>query len=113
VVLHLSLYIRRCSAVRIDGKQEVRPAFGCRFVLNDYAELEDELVLAYAACVHKSRGSPEYPCVIMPLPTAYVVLKRTLVYTTMTGDKRVVVSVAGVKENRRPREHPIINLINW
>jgi ATP-dependent exoDNAse (exonuclease V) alpha subunit len=69
--------------------------------------------LAYAACGHKSRGSPEYPCVIMPLPTAYVVLKRTLVYTTMIGGKPVAVTIAGVKENRRPFEYRLINLINW
>lgn len=41
-----------------------------------------------------------------------VLLQRNLVYAAMTGGKPVAVTIAGVKENRRPWWHPLIYLIN-
>ena len=53
----------------------------------------DELVLAYAATVHKSQGS-EYPAVVIPVHTQhYVMLQRNLLYTAVTRGKRLVVLV--------------------
>lgn len=51
----------------------------------------DELVLAYAATVHKSQGS-EFRCVIMPVVTAhYIMLSRNIFYTAVTRAKELVV----------------------
>lgn len=53
----------------------------------------DELVLAYAATIHKSQGS-EYPAVVIPLATThYAMLARNLLYTAITRGKRLVVLV--------------------
>src|SRR5205814_1697366 len=53
----------------------------------------DELVLAYAATVHKSQGS-EYPAVIVPVHTQhYMMLQRNLLYTAVTRGKRLCVLV--------------------
>jgi exodeoxyribonuclease V alpha subunit len=53
----------------------------------------DELVLAYAASVHKAQGS-EYPCVVLPLLTQhYLMLQRNLLYTAVTRAKKLVVIV--------------------
>jgi len=63
-----------------------------REVAYGFGEL-DELVLAYAATVHKSQGS-EYPAVVVPLTTQhYPMLQRNLVYTGVTRGKRLVVLV--------------------
>jgi exodeoxyribonuclease V alpha subunit len=52
----------------------------------------DELVLAYAASVHKAQGS-EYPCVVLPLLTQhYLMLQRNLVYTAVTRAKKLASS---------------------
>ena len=52
--------------------------FDGREVAYGFGEL-DELVLAYATTIHKSRGS-EYPAVVIPLTTQhYPMLQRNLV----------------------------------
>jgi exodeoxyribonuclease V alpha subunit len=57
----------------------------------------DELVLAYAASVHKAQGS-EYPCVVLPLLTQhYLMLQRNLLYTAVTRAKKLVVIVGSRK----------------
>ena len=57
----------------------------------------DELVLAYAATIHKAQGS-EYPCVVMPLMAQhYMMLQRNLLYTAVTRAKRFVVIVGSKK----------------
>ena len=72
----------RSLCVSFDGRQ----------VAYDVTEL-DELVLAYAATVHKSQGS-EYPVVVMPVVTShYVMLQRNLIYTGVTRAKRGMVLV--------------------
>ena len=63
-----------------------------RDVLYDFNEL-DELSLAYAITIHKSKGS-EFPAVVVPLAMQhYLLLQRNLVYTAMTRGKRLVVLV--------------------
>jgi exodeoxyribonuclease V alpha subunit len=72
--------------------QEVTISFDGREVIYDYPDL-DEIVLAYAASVHKSQGS-EYPAVIIPLLTQhYVLLQRNLIYTGVTRGKKLVIIV--------------------
>jgi exodeoxyribonuclease V alpha subunit len=71
---------------------ELHVDFDGRDVTYDVGEL-DELVLAYAATIHKSQGS-EYPAVVIPLTTQhYPMLQRNLVYTGVTRGKRLVVLV--------------------
>jgi len=73
-------------AVNVDG----RP------VTYDWVDA-DELVLAYAASVHKAQGS-EYPCVVLPLLTQhYLMLQRNLLYTAVTRAKKLVVIVGSRK----------------
>jgi len=58
----------------------------------DFLEL-DELTHAYAVSIHRSQGS-EYPCVVVPLTTsAWLMLRRNLLYTAVTRAKRIVVLV--------------------
>jgi exodeoxyribonuclease V alpha subunit len=53
----------------------------------------DELTHAYAVSIHRSQGS-EYPCVVVPLMmSAWLMLRRNLVYTAVTRAKRIVVLV--------------------
>ncbi len=53
----------------------------------------DELILAYAATVHKSQGS-EFPAVIMPIAWGPpMLLTRNLLYTAITRAKHLVVLV--------------------
>jgi exodeoxyribonuclease V alpha subunit len=74
------------------GGDEVIIRFEDRPVGYDADDL-DELVLAYAATVHKSQGS-EYPAVVIPVHTQhYVMLQRNLLYTAVTRGKRLVVLV--------------------
>ncbi len=80
--------IERLDAV--DGRLEVR--FDQRIVEYEAGEL-DELVLAYAATIHKAQGS-EYPAVVIPLHTQhYPLLQRNLLYTAITRGRRLVVLV--------------------
>ena len=66
--------------------------FDDRSVTYDVSEL-DELVLAYAATIHKSQGS-EYPIVVIPiLMNHYVMLQRNLLYTGITRAKKILVLV--------------------
>ena len=76
----------RSLTVRFDG----RP------VEYDITEL-DELVLSYAATIHRSQGS-EYPVVVMPvLMSHYVMLQRNLIYTGITRAKKLLVLVGTKK----------------
>lgn len=57
----------------------------------------DEIVLAYAASIHKAQGS-EYPAVIVPVVTQhYMLLQRNLLYTAVTRGKQLVVLVGQPK----------------
>jgi exodeoxyribonuclease V alpha subunit len=69
---------------RIDVEErELTVDFDGRQIIYGFTEL-DELVLAYAATIHKSQGS-EYPTVVIPLTTQhYPMLQRNLVYTGVT-----------------------------
>lgn len=70
--------------------------FDGREVNYGFGEL-DEIVLAYAATIHKSQGS-EYPAVVVPLTTQhYPMLQRKLLYTAVTRGKRLVVIVGQKK----------------
>jgi len=76
---------------RIDLEEQVAVVtVDGRPVTYDFSEL-DELVLAYAATVHKSQGS-EYPVVILPIHTThYPMLQRNLLYTAITRARRLLV----------------------
>lgn len=82
---------------RLDAEEdELTVNFDGREVVYPYGEL-DELVLCYAATIHKSQGS-EYPIVIMPVTMQhYVMLKRNLIYTGVTRGKKLVVIVGQKK----------------
>lgn len=82
---------------KIDAEnQEVGVEVDGRLVVYDFSEL-DELVLAYAATVHKAQGS-EYPAVVFPLLTQhYVMLQRNLLYTAVTRARKLVVIVGSRK----------------
>jgi len=71
-------------------------SFEGRAVDYGFGEL-DELVLAYAATIHKAQGS-EYPVVVIPLATQhYAMLAHNLLYTGVTRGKRLVVVVGSRK----------------
>ena len=71
-------------------ERELTVCFDDRNVAYDVSEL-DELVLAYAATIHKSQGS-EYPIVVMPvLMNHFVMLQRNLIYTGITRAKKILV----------------------
>lgn len=77
-------------------EQDLRVRFDDREVVYRFGEL-DELVLAYAATVHKSQGS-EYPAVVVPIHTQhYVMLQRNLLYTAVTRARKLVVLVGTKK----------------
>ncbi len=53
----------------------------------------DELVLAFAAMIHKAQGS-EYPAMVIPLLRQhYAMLARNLLYTGVTRGKRLMVLI--------------------
>lgn len=53
----------------------------------------DEIVLAYAATIHKSQGS-EYPIVVIPIVRGhYVMMQRNLIYTAITRAREVCIIV--------------------
>ncbi len=61
----------------------------------------DELVLAYAATVHKSQGS-EYPVVIAPLSMShYMMLQKNLLYTCVTRARKLMILVGETRALRR------------
>jgi exodeoxyribonuclease V alpha subunit len=79
-----------------DEEQTLTVSFDGRAVEYDWGDC-DELVLAYAATIHKAQGS-EYPCVVMPLMTQhYMMLQRNLLYTGVTRAKKLVV-IVGTKK---------------
>jgi exodeoxyribonuclease V alpha subunit len=113
--------------VNIDTEsQEVMISFDGRTVTYDYPDL-DEIVLAYAASVHKSQGS-EYPAVVIPILTQhYMLLQRNLIYTGVTRGKKLVVIIGtkkalaiGVKNNKTEKRYTylkhrlsVTNVSNW
>ena len=77
-------------------EKTLRILFDEREVEYDVSEL-DELVLAYAATIHKAQGS-EYPIVVMPvLMNHYIMLQRNLIYTGITRAGKVLV-LAGTRK---------------
>ena len=87
--------IGEVSDVNLEDR-ELTVNFDNRSVVYDSSEL-DELVLAYAATIHKSQGS-EYPVVVMPiLMTHYVMLQRNLVYTGVTRARKLLI-IVGTKK---------------
>jgi exodeoxyribonuclease V alpha subunit len=45
----------------------------------------DELTHAYAVSIHRSQGSSEYPCEVVPVTTsAWLMLQRNLIYAALT-----------------------------
>ena len=77
-------------------EREMVVNFDDRLVTYDVSEL-DELVLAYAATIHKSQGS-EYPIVVIPvLMNHFVMLQRNLIYTGITRAKKILVLVGTKK----------------
>ncbi len=64
-------------------------------VAYDFLEL-DEVTHAYAVSIHRSQGS-EYPCVVVPLTSAWLMLQRNLLYTAVTRAKRLVVLVGSTR----------------
>ena len=82
---------------RVDAEAgELVAEFDGREVAYGFGEL-DELVLAYAATIHKSQGS-EYPAVVIPLTTQHdAMLARPLLYNGVTRGKRLVVLVGQKK----------------
>jgi exodeoxyribonuclease V alpha subunit len=77
---------------RVDPvEQQVTVRFDERPVKYDFGEL-DEVALAYAITIHKSQGS-EFPAVVIPLATHYMLLQRNLIYTGITRGKRLLVLI--------------------
>jgi exodeoxyribonuclease V alpha subunit len=73
-------------------EQQLTVIFDEREVIYEYSDLYD-LVLAYAASVHKFQGS-ECPCIVMPVHTTHFkLLHRNLLYTGVTRGKKLVVLV--------------------
>ena len=57
----------------------------------------DNIMLAYAASIHKSQGC-EYPAVVIPIVTQhYMLLQRNLLYTAITRGRELVVLVGRKK----------------
>lgn len=77
-------------------EQIVTVLFDDKPVEYEYSELE-ELVLAYAASIHKFQGS-ECPCVVIPIHTSHFkMLHRNLLYTGVTRGKKQVY-IVGTKK---------------
>lgn len=78
--------VEQQAVIEFDGRQ----------IEYEFSEL-DEVVLAYAASIHKSQGS-EFPCVVIPVHTThFIMLCRNLFYTGVTRGKKLVV-VVGTKK---------------
>jgi len=78
------------------GHQEVTVEFDDKEIQYKFGEL-DELILAWAASIHKSQGS-EYPVVVIPVSTQhYILLQKNLIYTAITRGKKLVVLVGTKK----------------
>ncbi|MBF8262531.1 MAG: yrrC [Parachlamydiales bacterium] len=77
-------------------EQFLEVAFDDKNVEYDFSEL-DELVIAYAASVHKYQGS-ECPCIVLPIHTSHFkLLHRNLLYTGVTRGKKQVYLVGTKK----------------
>lgn len=77
-------------------EQQVIIDINDREVMYEFSDL-DELMLAYAASVHKYQGS-ECPCIVMPIHTTHFkLLHRNLLYTGVTRGKKLVVLVGTKK----------------
>src|SRR4029079_18317248 len=75
---------------------EMVAGFDGRSIIYGFGEL-DMLVPAYATTIHKSQGS-EYSAIVIPVLTQhYAMLQRNLLYTGVTGGKRLVVLVGQKK----------------
>lgn len=73
-------------------EQQVTIEINDKEVVYEFSDL-DEIVLAYAASVHKYQGS-ECPCIVMPIHTTHFkLLHRNLLYTGVTRGKKLVVLV--------------------
>jgi exodeoxyribonuclease V alpha subunit len=65
----------------------------------------DEITLAYAFTIHKSQGS-EFPVVVMPFTTsAFVMLKRNLLYTGITRAKKLMVVMGNTRATQMALEN--------
>ena len=79
-----------------EGARTLSVNYDGRLVSYDQTDM-DELVLSYAATVHKSQGS-EYPVVVLPIEMQhYIMLEKNLVYTGITRAKRGLV-IVGTKK---------------
>lgn len=81
----------------IDSEEQVALiSFDGKSIEYEFTEL-GEIVLSYAASVHKFQGS-ESPCIVMPIHTShYMLLQRNLLYTGITRAKKLVV-LLGTKQ---------------
>jgi exodeoxyribonuclease V alpha subunit len=87
--------IGRISNIDLEDKK-VYVMFDDKVVLYDSTEL-DELVLSYAATIHKSQGS-EFKIVVAPFSTQhFMMLQRNLLYTCITRAKSVFILIGTVK----------------
>jgi len=87
--------IGRIALVDLE-EQKLEIDFDDKRVPYEFSEL-DELVLAYAASVHKYQGS-ECPCVVIPIHTTHFkLLHRNLLYTAVTRGKKQVFLVGTKK----------------
>lgn len=78
------------------SEQNLKVLFDGKRVPYDFAEI-DELILAYAASVHKYQGS-ECPCIIIPVhPSHFMLLHRNLLYTGITRGRKLVILVGTKK----------------
>jgi exodeoxyribonuclease V alpha subunit len=84
--------------VDVNGEEQtLKVAFDGDAPIAYHATELDELVLAYAATVHKAQGS-EYDVVVIPMTAQhYMMLQRNLLYTGVTRAKKAVVLVGTAK----------------
>lgn len=68
----------------------------------EYAQGDfDEIVLAYAATIHKSQGS-EFPIVVVPIVRGhYNMMQRNLIYTAITRAKNICVMIGDIEMMQR------------
>jgi len=81
---------------RVEGVDEEESKllinFDERLIEYDFNELDD-IVVAYAATIHKSQGS-EYRGVVMPVTLQHsIMLQRNLIYTAVTRAKELLIMV--------------------
>lgn len=78
------------------SEQTLKVIFDGKKIPYDFADI-DELILAYAASVHKYQGS-ECPCIIIPVHTShFMLLHRNLLYTGITRGRKLVILVGTKK----------------